>query len=678
MRRNSCIGLLVISMCMVVLGFVSIGYANHQGYDCLVCHDSVETRNLNLIREVISSPNSGPMEVWFTAHSGWRSFADGDAVYDGICEVCHTSTSYHTNYGDGTVHFDGQDCTECHPHSNDFYPTFPGQQSHLTHFNDPKGPQLGTDACFTACHLSSSDFRIFKDNQPIETTNVCDACHSPGGAFDGVNDPDIGAKPNWDSGIYEPAVPPELWPSGVKDGKENWCAGCHDDGSSVINGVSAPNVMGDNSMYGNNVTGHGNRGVTCSAPLPLGCHAATATHTDGNARTYSAPLNNYQTGYRLGTEMAIPRYLQYGPNAFRLCFNCHIYSNVFGTASNFRDENRGVQLHETHLSQVFANQICWDSDWNENPNNCTLGECADSAISCTACHNVHGSPTPAMIRHGELISTPGTTDKVPALRFRWYKEDGTQTMVFGESRYGGLLCGIQYNVSYDHVCWGCHLTGEVGYYRVPPTIGYSPPGFNFFATQGGSNPPNRSLSIWNAGGGTLNWIVGDDATWLSLNRTSGTNNGTVTLSVNIAGLTAGTYNATVMITAPGATNSPVSIPVNLTINSPVECNLVPDTTSIPRGGTLELQATVTNNTDKTGSVLAATKVTLPNGSWYPSSGFLFGPISVSLDPYQSKSGHLLHTIPYNAPLGTYTYHGYVGNYGPGNYSECQFNFEVNP
>lgn len=111
---------------------------------------------------------------------------------------------------------------------------------------------------------------------------------------------------------------------------------------------------------------------------------------------------------------------------------------------------------------------------------------------------------------------------------------------------------------------------------------------------------------------------------------------------------------------------------------PDGCNLVPDATAIPRGGTLGIQATVTSNTDKTGSLLFATKVTLPNGNKYPPSGFLFGPISVSLDPYQLKSGHLSHAIPLTAPLGIYTYHGYVGNYDPGNYSECHFNFEVTP
>ena len=53
MKRNSCIGLFIISMCVVVLGLVGIGYANHQGFDCLVCHDSVDTRNLSFIREII-------------------------------------------------------------------------------------------------------------------------------------------------------------------------------------------------------------------------------------------------------------------------------------------------------------------------------------------------------------------------------------------------------------------------------------------------------------------------------------------------------------------------------------------------------------------------------------------------------------------------------------------------
>jgi hypothetical protein len=109
---------------------------------------------------------------------------------------------------------------------------------------------------------------------------------------------------------------------------------------------------------------------------------------------------------------------------------------------------------------------------------------------------------------------------------------------------------------------------------------------------------------------------------------------------------------------------------------PIECSLVPDTTSIQQGGILGFQGTVINYTDKSTTVLFATKVTLPNGNKYPSSDYLIGPLSIFLDPYQSKSGHRSLDIPTTAPLGNYTYHGYVGNYGVGIYHECTFGFTV--
>jgi hypothetical protein len=126
----------------------------------------------------------------------------------------------------------------------------------------------------------------------------------------------------------------------------------------------------------------------------------------------------------------------------------------------------------------------------------------------------------------------------------------------------------------------------------PSRISYSPTSFSFSATQGGSNPSNQSLSISNTGGGTLSWSVTDNATWLSLNPTSGTNSRTVTVSVNIAGLTAGTYNATITISATGATNNPVNIPVTLTVNVPSTTVTVLSPNGgevIPSGSTYSIQ-----------------------------------------------------------------------------------------
>jgi hypothetical protein len=106
-----------------------------------------------------------------------------------------------------------------------------------------------------------------------------------------------------------------------------------------------------------------------------------------------------------------------------------------------------------------------------------------------------------------------------------------------------------------------------------PTISFSPSSFSFSATQGGANPPSQTLHIWNSGGGTLSWSVSDDATWLSLSPTSGSSAGetdTVTVSVGISGMVAGTYSAIITISAPGATNTPQTVPVSLVI-SPSAC-----------------------------------------------------------------------------------------------------------
>jgi uncharacterized membrane protein YphA (DoxX/SURF4 family) len=102
-----------------------------------------------------------------------------------------------------------------------------------------------------------------------------------------------------------------------------------------------------------------------------------------------------------------------------------------------------------------------------------------------------------------------------------------------------------------------------------PAITYSPSGFSFTATKGGSNPSSQTLEIWNSGNGTLNWSVSEDATWLSLDPISGSSTGehdAVTVSVNISGMDAGDYNATITITAEGATNTPQTVPVSLTVN----------------------------------------------------------------------------------------------------------------
>jgi hypothetical protein len=96
-----------------------------------------------------------------------------------------------------------------------------------------------------------------------------------------------------------------------------------------------------------------------------------------------------------------------------------------------------------------------------------------------------------------------------------------------------------------------------------PAIGLNTTSLGFAGTVGGTNPTAQTIGISNAGGGTLTWSAGDNATWLTLSPLSGTNTGTVTATVNLVGLLSGSYTATVTVTATGATAK--TIPITLTI-----------------------------------------------------------------------------------------------------------------
>jgi len=299
--------------------------------------------------------------------------------------------------------------------------------SHQVHLSADYGPQItcGTsNYCHTDTGMTAGG--QFLDGQIFTTTTVCDACHSPLGAYDGVNDANIGAKPNWATGVF---TGPDLTP-----GKEKWCVGCHDDAPSVINSVSAPNIAGSDLNsdctnvgvpysccagldtgtcdYGYYHTGHGKYGSEC-----LACHDPSVTHVDGDARTYSAAADNYQAGYRLKSvggqaPLVIPRPLTpVTADQFRQCFTCHDsapFMNSDNMDTNFRaDVDDSCVAFITgpknrHWEHLSITEDKYDSDWD--------GVSADSPPSCPACHNVHGprvrvgvTNAPAMIRTGELI-----------------------------------------------------------------------------------------------------------------------------------------------------------------------------------------------------------------------------------------------------------------------------------
>jgi hypothetical protein len=83
--------------------------------------------------------------------------------------------------------------------------------------------------------------------------------------------------------------------------------------------------------------------------------------------------------------------------------------------------------------------------------------------------------------------------------------------------------------------------------------------------QGDPSPEDWHLWVTNGGAGSLSWTVSDDAAWLSVTPGAGDAPTEIIVSANPSGLSAGEYTASITVTASGASGSPHTIPVTLTV-----------------------------------------------------------------------------------------------------------------
>ncbi len=311
--------------------------------------------------------------------------------------------------------------------------------------DDRRGPGIYCDSCHDIYNMPTFKSGVDHNEDGVFTldeTDVCDACHSPGGSYNGVDSvgDSVGAKDNWlSNGVYRADN------TTLKPGKEKWCAGCHDEWqasapeSSHINtaawdaeaGIArgidlfAPPVIGDEDApykygtgWGFYKTGHGlpsdqdipssggskpGPGVECND-----CHDPRLPHIDGNQRTYDCTDGcdsaEYQNGYRLKYPMQMPLTDGYIPpeeSNYQLCFSCHDFEAITDAAdggngpqtSNFYDDTQSPNrnLHYRHLARGAINT---SSDWSGNWN---------SKLTCIVCHNPHGTSNLAMIRTGKIL-----------------------------------------------------------------------------------------------------------------------------------------------------------------------------------------------------------------------------------------------------------------------------------
>lgn len=137
-----------------------------------------------------------------------------------------------------------------------------------------------------------------------------------------------------------------------------------------------------------------------------------------------------------------------------------------------------------------------------------------------------------------------------------------------------------------------------------PRIRTSATRLTFEAAANGADPPPQYLFIGNSGGGTLNYTLTGDVSWLSISPMSGKSTGedkrhTVTVSSN--GMTSGTHTATIRVSAPAAQGGDQTVRVVLNISAPLTDNKIGisvSPTNGPTGTTVTLSINVSGNTSE--------------------------------------------------------------------------------
>jgi len=189
-----------------------------------------------------------------------------------------------------------------------------------------------------------------------------------------------------------------------------------------------------------------------------------------------------------------------------------------------------------------------------------------------------------------------------------------------------------------------------------PVIGLSPASLEF-TTSVGTNPPPRNVAVSNLGGGTLTWLGTVSYTtgsgWLFVSPPGG--NAPTTASVLVdaitPGLPGGTYRGQVVISAlSGATNSPQTLPVTLTVVSPAQLAVSPQFLSFqaPQGsGATVSQAISITNAGSGALSWTASPTTSNGGDWLKLSaaqGSAPANVTVSANPAGLASGVYLGSI----------------------------------
>lgn len=167
----------------------------------------------------------------------------------------------------------------------------------------------------------------------------------------------------------------------------------------------------------------------------------------------------------------------------------------------------------------------------------------------------------------------------------------------------------------------------------------SPSALTFQAVQGGTNPPSQSVNVSKSNKRDSTWTASDSASWVTVSPVVGSIASSVQVAVNvdIAGLPAGTYSATVTVTV--YKGGSASVPVTLTVAPSTTTNLSSSTTS-----TLSSSTTLTAAATLSWDPNTSTNIGGYNVYMGTTSGVYGPPINV---------GNVTSYVLNNLAIGTY-------------------------
>ncbi len=155
--------------------------------------------------------------------------------------------------------------------------------------------------------------------------------------------------------------------------------------------------------------------------------------------------------------------------------------------------------------------------------------------------------------HDLRISFNGTSISVS-----W---DGVLIMAVTDASYSsGFVCldADSQPISYSNVTVGA----------VQNQVTLDPQSSMVFSALPGAPPAAQIINVTAAGANTA-WNFTSSAAWLTASASSTLTPGSLTVSANSTGMSEGTYTATLTLYAPGASNSPLVIPVTLAVKTAV-------------------------------------------------------------------------------------------------------------